>query len=58
MHVLVIFTNLINYGKALERKSDARTDFGARMELLAELPEEELKRIEPEYMERYHPAHQ
>ena len=37
---------------------DLETTLNLGWELLSELPEDELKRVEPEHIEKYHPQHQ
>lgn len=45
----------VKQGKDEDRKLEKTLDLG--WELLAKLPEDELKRIEPEHIEQYHPDH-
>lgn len=46
----------VNQGRDENRDLEQTLELG--WELLAEIPEEELKRIEPEHLKKYHPAYQ
>ncbi|KXB07897.1 ATP synthase subunit B, partial [candidate division MSBL1 archaeon SCGC-AAA382M17] len=46
----------INQGEETNRDLESTLSLG--WELLADLPEDELKRIEPDHIEKYHPKHQ
>ncbi|KXB02170.1 ATP synthase subunit B [candidate division MSBL1 archaeon SCGC-AAA261F17] len=48
--------NFVNQGT--DENRDLEQTLGMGWDLLSELPEEELKRVEPEYIEKYHPARQ
>lgn len=46
----------VNQGEDENRSLERTLELG--WDLLSELPEDELKRIDPEYIEKYHPTHQ
>ncbi|KXB03686.1 ATP synthase subunit B, partial [candidate division MSBL1 archaeon SCGC-AAA261G05] len=48
--------NFVN--QETDENRDLEQTLGMGWDLLSELPEEELKRVEPEYIEKYHPARQ